>query len=110
MTLHIYPVIRGILCNVKARAAKMYTRNCYELVCKKMSFESMYVVKGEKQKQGGVEEPIYYWLQDVERENTWYIMIKHAAHEIMYCSSMKLESTGIPYHHMFVVMKYAKMK
>jgi len=91
MTLHTYPVIGGILCNVKTHAAKIYTRNCYELVCKEMSFESMYIVKEEKQKQGGVEEPIYYWLQDVERENTWYIVIRHDAYEMMYCSCMKLE-------------------
>ena len=70
MTLHTYPVIRGLLCNVKEHAAKMYTRNYYELMCKEMSFESMHVVKEEKQKQGGIEEPIYYWLQDVERVNT----------------------------------------
>jgi len=62
MTLHTYPVIRGILCNVKAHAATIYIRNCYGLLCKEMSFESMYVMKGEKQKQGGVEEPVYYWL------------------------------------------------
>ena len=37
MTLHTYPVIKGILCNVKAHAAT-YTRNCYELLCKEMSF------------------------------------------------------------------------
>jgi len=72
MTLHTYPVIRGTICNVRAHAATIYRRNCYEMLCKEMSFESMYVVKGKKQKQGGVEEPIYYRLQDVERENTWY--------------------------------------
>jgi len=60
MTLHTYPIIGGILCNVKAHAATIYTRNCYELVCKEISFKSMHAVKGEKEKQGGVEEPIYY--------------------------------------------------
>jgi len=99
-TVHTYPVITGILCNVKAHAATIYTRNCYELLCKEMSFESMYVVKGEKQKQGGVDEPVYYWLQDVECDNTWYIVIRHDAHEMMYCSCMKLESAGFPCRHM----------
>jgi len=50
MALHTYLVISGILYNVKAHAATIYTRNCYELLCKEMSFNSMYVVKGEKQK------------------------------------------------------------
>jgi len=68
MTLHTYPIIGGIICNVKTHAAKIYTRNYYDLVCKEMSFESMYVVKGEKQKLGGVNEPIYYCLQGVERK------------------------------------------
>ncbi|KAJ8435026.1 hypothetical protein Cgig2_027235 [Carnegiea gigantea] len=70
----------------------------------------MYVVKGEKQKSGGPEEPIYYWLQDVERENMWCMVIRHNAHETMYCSCMKLESAGLPCRHMFAVMKYANMK
>jgi len=75
-----------------------------------MSFESMYVVKGKKQKQGGVEEPVYYWLQDVEHEHTWNIVIRHDAHEMLYCSCMKLELAGISCRHMFAVMKYANMK
>jgi len=67
-------------------------------------------MKGEKEKGDGVEESIYYWLQDAERANTRYIVIKHDAHEMMYCSCMKLKSVRIPCHHMFAVMKYANMK
>ena len=37
-------------------------------------------------------------------------MVRHDAHEMMYYSCMKLESAGIPYRHMFAVMKYANMK
>ena len=110
MTVDTYPVIEGVLHSIKAYAAKIYTRICYELLCKEMTFESMYVVKGEKKKSGGPEERIYYWLQDVECENMWYIVIKHNAHEMMYCSCIKFELAGLPCRRMFAVMKYANMK
>ncbi|KAJ8443296.1 hypothetical protein Cgig2_015774 [Carnegiea gigantea] len=66
MIVHTYLVIEGVFHIIKAYAAKICTRNCYELLCKEMTFESMYVMKGEKQKSGGPEKPIYYWLQDAE--------------------------------------------
>ena len=83
MRLHTYPMIGGVLHSIKAHAAKIYTRNYYELLCKEMTFESTFVMKGEKQKSGGPEEPIYYWLQDVERKNMWYIVTRDNAHEIV---------------------------
>jgi len=109
-TVHTFPVIDGVLSSIKAHAAKVYTRNCYYLLCKEMSFESFYVVKCEKQNKSAPDEPIWYWLQAVERENIWYIVIRHDAHEMMYCCCMKLESVGFPCRHMFAVMKYANMK
>ena len=62
MTEDTYLVIEGVLHSIKAYAAKIYTRNFYELLCREMTFESMYLIKGERHKSGGPEEPIYYWL------------------------------------------------
>jgi len=47
ITVHTFPVIDVVLCNVKAHAAKVYTRNRYYLLCEEMSYESFYVVKCE---------------------------------------------------------------
>lgn len=77
MIVQTYLVIGGILYNIKAHAQQIYTRNCYELLYKEMTYESIYVVKAEKQKGGAPEQPIYYWSQDVERKNIWYIVIRH---------------------------------
>ena len=49
-------------------------------------------------------------MQVVEREDVWYIVIKHNAHKMMHCYYMKLESIDFSCHHMFAVMKYANMK
>jgi len=68
-TVHTFPIIDGVLCNVKAHVAKVYTRNCYYLWCKEMSFESFYIVKCGKQNKSGPNEHVWYWLQVVEREN-----------------------------------------
>jgi len=37
-------------------------------------------------------------------------VIRHDAHEMMYCCSMKPELVGFAYRHMFPVLKYANMK
>jgi len=47
-TVHTFSIIEGVLCNIKAHAAKVYTRNYYYLLCKDMCFESFYVAKYEK--------------------------------------------------------------
>jgi len=43
-------------------------------------------------------------------KNTWYIVIRHNAHELMYYSYMKLESVDVPCYHLFAVKKYVNMK
>ena len=69
-TIHTYFVIDGVLCNIKLHAAKLYTRNCSNLLYKEMTFKSTYVAKGKEKKAEGLNTTIFYWLQDVECEQT----------------------------------------
>jgi len=46
--IHTFPVIEGVLCNIKSYAVWVYTRNYYVILCKEMSFEAMYIIKEVK--------------------------------------------------------------
>ena len=61
-TIHTYPLIDRIFSTIKSHVTKVYTRECYYLLCKKMTYELMYIVKGEQKNGDGPEEPIFYWV------------------------------------------------
>ena len=101
-------IVEGVLYNNKSHAAKVYIRNCYNLLCKEMTFESKYVVKCKKQKDESSNMHIFYQLQDTKHEQIWYIVIRHDAYSMMCCCCVNLEL--VPYRHMFTVMKYINVK
>ena len=43
-TLYSEPVLTGTLCNIKKHAASIYTRKSYQILCKEMEAEAMFVV------------------------------------------------------------------
>ena len=59
-TIYIYHAIEGVLYSVKSHAVKIYTRNCYNLLCKEMTLESRYAAEGKKQKADHPNMPIFY--------------------------------------------------
>ena len=50
------------------------------------------------------------WLQAVEREDIWYMMIRHNAHKMMPSCCMKLKLIDFLCRQIFAIMKYANMK
>ncbi|KAJ8421812.1 hypothetical protein Cgig2_009395 [Carnegiea gigantea] len=44
-TIHTYPFIDRIFSTIKSHAAKIYTRECFYLLYKEMTYESIYIVK-----------------------------------------------------------------
>lgn len=103
-TAHEHPVCDGILSRLKSQISKIYTRNYYGLLCAEMRYESYFLVK--KVLSSDDAHRMFYWLQHVEHENLWYLVVNDNTHDTMYCCCMKLESVGFPCRHMFAVLKY----
>jgi len=69
-----------------------------------------YYIKVEQKNGDGHEVLIHYWVEEVERENTWFTVIGHDTHEMIDCCYMNLELMGFSCRHIFVIMKYTNMK
>ncbi|WCJ37596.1 hypothetical protein M5689_018717 [Euphorbia peplus] len=108
-TTHEQSMCVGILSSLNQHASTIYTRNAFPTLCSEMSYEVYYLVKDVKPTEG-TNGPIFYWLQHVEYESSWYLIVNDITHDTMYCCCMKLESVGFPCRHMIVVLKYLHAK
>lgn len=107
---HTFPVIEGILPEIKNEAAKAYTRRSYEVFCKEMSYEARHIVIDTKTNKDHIDgETHSYLLSDVVRKSSRYLVVHNIKINRMACCCMKLNSTGFPCRHMFAVMKFKGM-
>lgn len=111
ISTHTFPVIDGILLEIKTQAARTYTSAVYEMLCKELVFESRHIVVRSNKDPSHTDGPTNtYWLNDCRSQDSkYFIVLYNIRQHIMYCCCAKLESIGIPCRHMFAVMKYEHM-
>ncbi|KAL2896668.1 Protein FAR1-RELATED SEQUENCE 3 [Bienertia sinuspersici] len=107
ISTHTFPVIHGILGEIKTQATQTYTSAVYEVFCKELAYESEHIVTRLEEDLYHVDGPTStYWLNDFVNKGSAYIVLYNKLEQIMCCCCTKLESIGIPCQHMFAVMKY----
>lgn len=110
ITTHTFPVIRGVLAEVKTHAARTYTSSMYDLVCKELEYEARHiVVKCEKDQDHVDGQTNTYFLNDCVHKKFRYVVFYNVQHQMMCCCCGRLEAIGLPCRHMFAVMKYESM-
>lgn len=108
-TADTHPCCSGVLLSLKNHTAQIYARKFCAILSSKMSYEGFYLVKDVK-RGDGPNSHVFYWLQHVEYEKYWYLVIRDKSLDTMYCCCMKLKSVGYPYRHMFGVFKFDNVK
>ncbi|KAL2936939.1 Protein FAR1-RELATED SEQUENCE 5, partial [Bienertia sinuspersici] len=110
ISTHTFPVIHGILGEIKTQASQTYTALVYEVSFKELAYESGHIVTRLEEDLHHVDGPTStYWLNDCVNKDSTCIVLYNKLEQIMCCCCAKLESIGIPCRHMFAVMKYEGM-
>ncbi|XP_021749397.1 protein FAR-RED IMPAIRED RESPONSE 1-like [Chenopodium quinoa] len=111
ISTHKFPVIGGVLTEIKTQAARTYTRNAYNLFCKELGYESRHIVTKMEEDEMHVDGPsVTFWLNDcVVVKECKYVVCFNKKLQSMVCCCMKLELIGIPCRHMFECMKHYGM-
>ncbi|XP_021737230.1 protein FAR1-RELATED SEQUENCE 5-like [Chenopodium quinoa] len=110
ISTHKFPVVGGVLTEIKTQAARTYTKNTYNLFCKELNYESRHVVTKVEEDEMHVDgASVTFWLNDCVVKECRYVVCLNKKLQQMVCCCMKLESIGIPCRHMFECMKHYRM-
>ncbi|XP_021769825.1 protein FAR-RED IMPAIRED RESPONSE 1-like [Chenopodium quinoa] len=110
ISTHTFPVITGVLPEIKTQAARTYTWNMYKLFLKELNFESGHIMTKTKEEKGHRDgASTTFWLNDCVNKDCNYVVCYNKKLQQMVCCCMKYNSIGLPCRHMFAVMKFTGM-
>ncbi|KAL2896357.1 Protein FAR1-RELATED SEQUENCE 5 [Bienertia sinuspersici] len=95
VSTHTFPVIHGILGEIKTQAAQTYTSAVYEVLCKELAYESGHIFTRLEEDLYHVDGPTStYWLNDLVNKDSAYIVLYNKLEQIMCFCCTKLIYRG----------------